>query len=102
MKTCNIVVLRKGEGWDFRLLDLEDVLLDKKPGDKLLFKTLLQLNTSTPRVVTRTDRLRFYSEYVRLHPIIKDSRDFPRRLARESKRRDLVYVSSQGVVIERM
>jgi tRNA A-37 threonylcarbamoyl transferase component Bud32 len=102
MKTCNIVVSRKGEEWDFRLLDLEDVLLDKKVDYKKLFKSLLQLNTSTPRVMTRTDRLRFYNEYVRLHTIIKNKRDFLRRLTEESKRRDLVYVSPQGVVIERM
>ncbi len=102
MKTCNIVVSKKGEEWEFRFLDLEDVLLNKKVGHKNLFKSFLQLNTSTPKVMTRTDRLRFYSEYVHLRSIIKNSRDFLRRLTEESKRRDLVYVSPQGVVIERM
>ncbi|MFB3884573.1 MAG: lipopolysaccharide kinase InaA family protein [Thermodesulfobacteriota bacterium] len=102
MKTCNIVVSGKGEEWKFCLLDLEDVLLNKRVGSNHLFKSFLQLNTSTPRVMTRTDRLRFFSEYVRLHPIVQNGGDFLRRLAQESKRRDLVYVSPQGVVIERM
>ena len=102
MKTCNILVSEKEEKWIFYFLDLEDILLDEKMDDKKLFKTLLQLNTSTPRVMTRTDRLRFFSEYTRLHPVIKDRRGFLRALAEESKRRGLFYVSPEGVVKEGM
>jgi hypothetical protein len=100
MKTCNILIRSRGEGWDFLLLDLEDVLLDRRPDEKGLFRSFLQLNTSTPKVMTRSDRFRFFREYVRLHPIIKNEKDFLRRLVKESRRRGLVYVSPQGVVME--
>ncbi len=100
MKTCNILVSEKGEKWKFYLLDLEDILLDEKMDDRKLFKNLLQLNTSTPRVMTRTDRLRFFIEYARLRPVIKDRRGLLRALAEESKRRGLLYVSPGGVVME--
>jgi len=102
MKSCNILVSEKGETWDFYPLDMEDILLDEKVDKKKLFKSFIQLNTSTPKVMTRTDRLRFYNEYVRLNPIIRNGRDFLRRLMEESKGRDLIYVSPQGVVVERM
>ena len=102
MKTCNILVSRKEEEWIFYFLDLEDILLDEKVGEKNLFKNLLQLNTSTPRVMTQTDRLRFFSEYTRHHPVIRDRRGFLRALAEESKRRGLLYVSPAGVVQEAM
>ena len=102
MKTCNILVSEREEEWIFHFIDLEDILLDEEMDDKKLFKNLLQLNTSTPRVMTRTDRLRFFSEYTRLHPVIKDRRGFLRALAEESKRRGLLYVSPEGVVKEGM
>lgn len=101
MKTCNILVSANGETWDFLLLDLEDVLLDKKVDGRKLFKNFLQLNTSTPTLMTRTDRFRFFREYQSLNPIIKNEKAFLRRLIEESKRRGLVYVSSQGVVEEK-
>jgi serine/threonine protein kinase len=37
MKTCNIVVSEDEEGWKFCLLDLEDVRLNRKVGEKDLF-----------------------------------------------------------------
>ncbi len=102
MKTCNILVSEKEEKWIFYFLDLEDILLDEKMDEKKLFKNFLQLNSSTPRVMTQTDRLRFFSEYTRLHPVIIDRRGFLRALAEESRRRGLLYVSPEGVVKERM
>jgi serine/threonine protein kinase len=98
MKTCNILVGRDGEGWGFYLLDLEDVRLNEKVGEKEVFRSFLQLNTSTPKMVTTTDRFRFFGEYLRLNPIVKDRKSFLRRLIDESKRRELVYVSPEGVV----
>jgi hypothetical protein len=102
MKTCNIVVSKSRKDWNFRLLDLEDVLLDEKVDEMRLFRNFLQLNTSTPKIMTRTDRLRFFREYLSLNPIVKNQKDFLRRLMDESRRRGLVYVSSRGVVIERL
>ena len=102
MKTCNILVSEKGEAWDFHLLDFEDVRMDEKVSRKKLFRNFLQLNTSTPRVMTRGDRFRFFREYLRLNPIVKDEKAFLHGLADESRRRGLVYVSPQGVVTERL
>ena len=102
MKTCNLLISEKGETWDFHLLDLEDVRLDEKVDGRKLFRNLLQLNTSTPRVFTRVDRFRFFREYLRFNPIVKDERNFLKRLNEESRKRGLVYVSPDGVVVEPM
>ncbi len=102
MKTCNILVREKGDTWEFYLLDLEDVLLNHRPDERDLLRNLVQLNTSTPKVMSRTDRLRFFREYLRLHPILRNRRAFLRRLMEESRRRGLVYVSPRGVVIQEM
>jgi serine/threonine protein kinase len=101
MKACNILVSEEGEGWRFHLLDLEDVRLDQKMAEKRVFKNFLQLNTSIPKGVTRTDRLRFYREYDRLHPMPWDERGFLSKLIRKSKERGVVYVTPRGVVEEK-
>jgi hypothetical protein len=67
------------------LLDFEDLLLDKKVNRKKLFRNFLQLNTSTPKVVTQNDRFRFFKEYLRLNPIVKSQKNFLQRLAEESR-----------------
>ncbi|RPJ09637.1 MAG: hypothetical protein EHM36_04135 [Deltaproteobacteria bacterium] len=101
MKTCNIVVSEGKEGWQFRLLDLEDVRLDHKVDENDLFDNLLQLNTSIPRSMTAADRLRFYREYSRLYPVVEDERGFLSKLIRKSRERGIVYVSPRGVVEEK-
>jgi serine/threonine protein kinase len=102
MKTCNILASENGDSWNFRLLDLEDVVLDKRLTEKGFFRSLLQLNTSTPRIMTRSDRLRFFKEYHRLNPIVRNRKIFLKRLVEESHKRGLVYVSPQGVVFEKL
>ena len=102
MKTCNILVLEERGLWDFRLLDFEDIRMDQDVNRRKLFRSLLQLNTSTPRMMTRVDRYRFFREYLRLNPVVKDRKVFLRVLMEESRRRGLVYVSPQGVVTETM
>ena len=102
MKTCNIFVSEGDKTWDFNLLDLEDVSLDKRVKEEMLFKNFLQLNTSTPRIITRTDRLRFFEAYHRRNPVIKDKDRFLFRLIQKSRERGIVYVSPEGVVEERI
>jgi serine/threonine protein kinase len=102
MKTCNILVSERGGTWNFNLLDFEDILMDERVNQKSLFKTFLQLNTSTPRMMTRVDRYRFLREYLRLNPLVKNPKVFLKGLIHESRRRGLVYVSPQGVVSETM
>jgi serine/threonine protein kinase len=101
MKTCNILVSKEGKAWVFHLLDLEDVRLDRKVTERVLFKNFLQLNTSTPKIVTGTDRFRFCKEYLARNPIIKNRKIFLRRLIEESRQRSLVYVAPWGVVTEK-
>ena len=101
MKTCNILVSENQETWDFFLLDLEDIRLDEKVDEKSLFKNLLQLNTSIPKTMTRTDRLRFLKEYLRQQPVIRDVKNLIVRLMKNSRERGIVYVSPQGVVVEK-
>jgi serine/threonine protein kinase len=102
MKTCNILVSERERTWEFHLLDFEDLLMEEKVNPKRLFRNFLQLNTSTPKVITKMDRLRFFKEYNQLNPIVKDQKTFLQRLVNESRRRGLVYVSPQGVVSEKM
>jgi len=102
MKTCNILVSKNGETWNFYLLDLEDVRLNKKVSERDLFKSFLQLNTSAPKIITTTDRFRFFKNYLDLRPVVRNKKVFIRRLMEESKRRGLVYVSPQGVVIDKL
>jgi tRNA A-37 threonylcarbamoyl transferase component Bud32 len=102
MKNSNILVSERDENWDFHLLDLEDLVLDERVSEKRLFKNFLQLNTSTPRVMTRADRFRFFKEYLRFNPIVTNRRIFLKQLAEESRRRKMAYVSPQGGVVERL
>lgn len=101
MKTCNILVLENEGTWDFYLLDLEDIRLDERVDERHLFKSLLQLNTSIPKTMTRTDRLRFLKEYLHQQPLIRDVKNFIARLMKNSRERGIVYVSPQGVVVEK-
>jgi hypothetical protein len=102
MKTCNILVSKSGGDWRFHLLDLEDIVLEEKVDERKLFRNFLQLNTSTPKIMTRMDRMRFFEEYLRMNPIVKDRKVFLKQLIEESHKRGLVYVSHQGVVIEKL
>jgi tRNA A-37 threonylcarbamoyl transferase component Bud32 len=101
MKACNILVSEEGEGWRFQLLDLEDVRLGQKVEGREAFRTLLQLNTSIPKGITHTDRMRFYKEYCRFYPVIQDKTSFLSKLVQKSKERGVVYVTPQGVVEEK-
>ena len=91
MKTSNIVVTEKGGSWNFYFLDLEDVALNAKVGERRLFKNFLQLHTSLPKIITQMDRFRFFKEYLHQNPIIKDRKEFIRRLIEQSKRRGYSY-----------
>jgi tRNA A-37 threonylcarbamoyl transferase component Bud32 len=101
MKTCNIFVSGGRKDWGFNLLDLEDIFLDRKVKEKMLFKNILQLNTSTPRMITRADRMRFLKAYQEHRPAIRDAKQFLSQLAQKSGERGTVYVAPEGVVEEK-
>jgi tRNA A-37 threonylcarbamoyl transferase component Bud32 len=100
MKTCNILVSENEDVWNFTLLDLEDLLVDRKVGESELFRNLLQLNASIPKMLTRADRLRFLHQYLSLRPVSLDKKRFVRKIIRETLKRGTVYVAPWGVVKE--
>ncbi len=102
MKTCNLVVSERGETWNFQLLDFEDISMGEKIDQKKLFRNFLQLNTSTPKLMSRSDRFSFFKAYLTLNPVVREEKGFLRKLVKESRRRGLVYVSAHGVVTEEM
>ena len=98
LKTCNIMVHEKRDTWDFGLVDMDDIHLDKKISHTKILKTLVQLNTSTPLFIDMRNRIRFLIRYLNLiqrHTV----RDIIRNVVRGSKGRELVYVAPQGDVI---
>ncbi len=101
MKTCNVLVSKRNNGWNFQLLDLEDVRFDTKVNERRLFKNLLQLNTSVPRFIPLRDRTRFLKAYLKHHPILRKEKRFLSRLIEKSRERGIVYVSPCGVVEEK-
>jgi tRNA A-37 threonylcarbamoyl transferase component Bud32 len=100
MKTCNIWVSEKGGGWDFTLLDLEDVVLDETVDEKRLFRTCLQLNTSIPGRISRADRLRFLRQYLANRSVSLKKRKWAKEMMEETRKRGILYVAPWGVVRE--
>ncbi len=100
LKTCNILVREKPQEWEFSLIDLEDVAQGTRIGIKRILKNLVQINCSVPRFFTYGDRIRFLRGYFEANPVCIDERLLIRRVLEESRRRGIVYVSSQGDVIE--
>lgn len=98
LKTCNIMVQEKQDNWNFGLVDMDDVQLDKQIRNKTLLKTLVQLNTSTPLFIGMRDRTRFLIRY--LNVIKRNSAwNIIQGVIRGSRGRALVYVSPEGDVI---
>jgi serine/threonine protein kinase len=98
LKTCNIMVREARDTWDFGLVDMDDVQLDKEIRHGRLLKTLVQLNTSTPLFIDMRNRIRFLSRYLNL---IKryNVRGIVRSVIKGSKGRELVYVTPKGDMI---
>ena len=98
LKTCNIMVQEEQDSWNFGLVDMDDVQLDKEVRHKKFLKTLIQLNTSTPLFIDMKDRIRFLVHYINL---IKRNnvRDIVQGVITGSEGRALVYCSSGGDVI---
>jgi tRNA A-37 threonylcarbamoyl transferase component Bud32 len=95
LKTCNIMVQEGEDTWDFGLVDMDDIRLDKKIRDKGLLKELIQLHTSTPLFIEMDDRIRFLTQYLRL--IGRDDiRDIVQRVIKGSRGKRLVYVAPEG------
>lgn len=100
LKTCNIMVKEKGESFDFTFLDFDKVSFREEITVRKRVKNLIQINLSTPRLFTLTDRLRFLKEYLDQCYITNEKKNILRDVINLSKREKILYVSFQGDVTE--
>ena len=100
LKTCNIMVKEKGKSFDFTFLDFDKVSFDGEITVRKRVKNLTQLNLSTPRLFTLTDRLRFLKEYLVQCNITNEEKNILREIVNLSKSEKILYVSLQGDVTE--
>lgn len=65
LRTGNVLIKTKVNGWDFYFLDNERTVKYNKLPDKLRFKNLVQIAMITSKNLTNTDRMRFYKTYLK-------------------------------------
>jgi len=85
LKTCNILVREKPDGWGFSLIDLEDVLQEPKIGTDRILGNLVQINCSVPRFLSYGDRIRFLKGYLRANPLTISEKALIRGVLEESR-----------------
>ena len=90
LKACNVFVIDNG----FRLLDVEDIGF-YAPTDADLLAMLLQLNTSVPRRIRASDRMRFLVGLARVFPF--DKKSLFRRVVDACRGREVVYEGVSGL-----
>ena len=100
LKTCNIMVKENGKSFDFTFLDFDKVSFREEITVRKRVKNLTQINLSTPRLFTLTDRLRFLKEYLGQCDITNEKKNILREVITLSKREKILYVSFQGDVTE--
>jgi tRNA A-37 threonylcarbamoyl transferase component Bud32 len=100
LKTCNIMVKENGKSFEFTFLDFDKVSFREEITVRKRVKNLTQINLSTPRLFTLTDRLRFLKEYLDQCDITNEKKSILREVINLSKREKILYVSFQGDVIE--
>ena len=93
LKACNVFVLDDG----FRLLDVEDIGFHAPQEDDLL-AMLVQLNTSVPRRIRASDRMRFLLGLARVFPF--DKKRLSRRVAEGCAGAEVVYEGVSGLIRE--
>ena len=100
LKTCNIMVKENDKSFDFTFLDFDKVSFNEELTVRKRVKNLTQINLSTPRLFTLTDRLRFLKEYLDQCDITNEKKNILREVITLSKREKILYVSFQGDVTE--
>lgn len=81
LRTGNVLVKDKKDGWDFYLLDNERTVKYSKLSAKLRLKNLVQIGMVLNKNLTNTDRMRFYKYYLKQN---KQSIPDPKELARRT------------------
>jgi tRNA A-37 threonylcarbamoyl transferase component Bud32 len=100
LKTCNIMVKEKGRSSYITFLDFDKVSFEEEITIRKRVKNLTQMNLSTPKLISTTDRLRFLKEYLRQCNIIDEKKEILREIINLSKAEKILYVSSNGDVTE--
>ncbi len=91
LKGVNVLVADDEEGVRFPLIDTDRVRLFPEAVDRRrVVKNLAQLAASIPRVVTRTERLRWFRRYARGTALAADERGVARDVAAHLARKILV------------
>jgi tRNA A-37 threonylcarbamoyl transferase component Bud32 len=100
LKTCNIMVKEKGKSPYITFLDFDKVSFGEEIAILKRVKNLVQMNLSTPKLISITDRLRFLKEYLRQCSIMDEKKNILREIVNLSKTEKILYVSSNGDVTE--
>ncbi len=100
LKTCNIMVKEKGKSPCITFLDFDKVSFEEEITILKRVKNLTQMNLSTPKLISITDRLRFLKEYLRQCSIMDEKKNIIREIVNLSKTEKILYVSSNGDVTE--
>lgn len=101
LKTCNIMVKEEqNKTFNFTFLDFDKVSFEEEITIRKRVNNLTQMNLSTPRIFTITDRLRFLGEYLRQCSIIDEKKEILREIINLSKTEKILYVSSNGDITE--
>ncbi|HPU30082.1 MAG TPA: lipopolysaccharide kinase InaA family protein [Syntrophorhabdaceae bacterium] len=94
-KACNIFVKEDGS---FLLLDMEDIVF-KSANEEDLIKMFIQLNTTIPKYIKHTDRMRFFLKMIEGLEVNK--KKSARRIAKASSIMDIVYEGIDGLKFKR-
>ncbi len=100
LKTCNIMVKEKVESFDFIFLDFDKVSFEKNITIRNRLNNLKEINNSTPRLISLTDRLRFLNEYLKQCTLLDKKKYIFRESIRLNKTKKIHYVSFNGDVTE--
>ncbi|GAX60208.1 hypothetical protein SCALIN_C07_0019 [Candidatus Scalindua japonica] len=100
LKTCNIMVKEKDGSFGFIFLDFDKVSFRDEITVRKRVKNLSQINLSTPRLFTLTDRLRFLNAYLDQCGIMHEKKNILRKIVNLSGGEKILYVSSRGDVTE--
>ncbi|MFQ5715245.1 MAG: lipopolysaccharide kinase InaA family protein [Candidatus Scalinduaceae bacterium] len=90
----------EGKSFNFIFLDFDKVTFNEKISIRKRIKNFTQINLSTPRCITFTDRFRFLKEYLKQCNIADEKKTILREIINISKTEKILYVSFKGDVTE--